>query len=60
MTHPFEIEQELTLSASLEQVWETIATGPGIDSRLMGRNVVEPREGSVAAMDIGGHRARRR
>ena len=56
MTHPFEIEQELTLPASPEQVWEAIATGPGIDSWFMGRNAVEPREGGIAAMDTGGRR----
>ncbi|MGW1105889.1 SRPBCC family protein [Streptomyces sp. NPDC002540] len=56
MTHPFEIEQETTLSASPEQVWEAIATGPGIDSWFMGRNEVEPREGGTAAMDTGGNR----
>ena len=56
MTHPFEIELETTLPASPEQVWEAIATGPGIDSWFMGRNEVEAREGGVAAMDTGGHR----
>ncbi|MFC1411816.1 SRPBCC domain-containing protein [Streptacidiphilus sp. N1-12] len=56
MTHPFEIEQRVTLPGSPEQVWEAIATGPGIDSWFMGRNEVEPREGGVAAMDTGGHR----
>ncbi|MGW4248588.1 SRPBCC family protein [Nocardia sp. NPDC004722] len=56
MTHPFEIELETTLPASPEQVWEAIATGPGIDSWFMGRNEVEPREGGVAAMDTGGRR----
>jgi uncharacterized protein YndB with AHSA1/START domain len=56
MTHPFESEFETALSASPEQVWEAIATGPGIDSWFMGRNEVEPREGGVAAMDTGGHR----
>ena len=56
MTHPFEIEQETALPASPEQVWEAIATGPGIDSWFMGRNEVEPRAGGVAAMDIGGRR----
>ena len=56
MTHPFEIEFETALPASPEQVWEAIATGPGIDSWFMGRNEVEPREGGVAAMDTGGHR----
>ncbi|WP_330172162.1 SRPBCC domain-containing protein [Streptomyces sp. NBC_01498] len=56
MTHPFEIELETLLPASPEEVWEAIATGPGIDSWFMGRNEVEPREGGVAAMDTGGHR----
>jgi uncharacterized protein YndB with AHSA1/START domain len=56
MTHPFEIELETILSASPEQVWDAIATGPGIDSWFMGRNEVEPRAGGVAAMDTGGHR----
>ncbi|MFC5907753.1 SRPBCC family protein [Streptacidiphilus monticola] len=56
MTHPFGIELETTLAATPEQVWEAIATGPGIDSWFMGRNQVEPREGGVAAMETGGHR----
>lgn len=56
MTHPFEIELETTLPASPEQVWEAIATGPGIDSWFMGRNEVEAREGGTTSMDTGGHR----
>ncbi|MFB7724193.1 SRPBCC domain-containing protein [Nocardia sp. NPDC056100] len=56
MPHPFEIELETTLAASPEQVWEAIATGPGIDSWFMGANEVEPRVGGLAAMDTGGHR----
>ncbi|MGW6569097.1 SRPBCC family protein [Streptomyces sp. NPDC054975] len=56
MTHPFEIELETVLPAGPEQVWDAIATGPGIDSWFMGRNEVEPREGGTAAMDTGGHR----
>ncbi|MFF8726831.1 SRPBCC domain-containing protein [Streptomyces sp. NPDC015171] len=56
MTNPFEIELETTLPAGPEQVWEAIATGPGIDSWFMGRNEVEPREGGAAAMDVGGRR----
>ncbi|GAB2824947.1 SRPBCC domain-containing protein [Actinocorallia aurea] len=56
MTHPFEIELETTLPASPEQVWDAIATGPGIDSWFMGRNEVEPREGGVTVMETGGNR----
>ncbi|WP_033824055.1 SRPBCC domain-containing protein [Kitasatospora sp. MBT63] len=57
MTHPFEIGLETSLPADPEQVWEAIATGPGIDSWFMGRNQVEPREGGTAAMETGGRRA---
>jgi uncharacterized protein YndB with AHSA1/START domain len=56
MTHPFEIELEVTLPADPDQVWDAIATGPGIDSWFMGRNDVDPREGGSVAMDTGGHR----
>ncbi|WP_380283960.1 SRPBCC domain-containing protein [Kitasatospora purpeofusca] len=56
MTHPFEIELETVLPASPDDVWEAIATGPGLDSWFMGRNELDPREGGTAAMEIGGHR----
>ncbi|ACU70036.1 Activator of Hsp90 ATPase 1 family protein [Catenulispora acidiphila DSM 44928] len=56
MTHPFEIELETTLPATPEQVWDAIATGPGVDSWFMGRNEIEAREGGTAAMDTGGYR----
>ncbi|MTE16336.1 SRPBCC family protein [Nocardia aurantiaca] len=56
MGHPFEIELEATLPADPEQVWEAIATGPGVDSWFMGRNEIQPREGGVAAMETGGRR----
>jgi uncharacterized protein YndB with AHSA1/START domain len=57
MSHPFEIELQTELPATPEQVWEAIATGPGVDSWFMGRNDVEPREGGIAGMETGGHRA---
>ena len=56
MTHPFELEFETALPATPEQVWEAIATGPGVDSWFMGRNEIEAREGGSASMDTGGHR----
>jgi uncharacterized protein YndB with AHSA1/START domain len=37
MTHPFEIRGEFTVDATPDEVWEAIATGPGVDSWLMGR-----------------------
>jgi uncharacterized protein YndB with AHSA1/START domain len=36
MTHPFEIRDEITVDATPDQVWEAIASGPGIDSWMMG------------------------
>jgi uncharacterized protein YndB with AHSA1/START domain len=53
MPHEFELRKEITLDATPEQVWEAIATGPGIDGWFMGRNQVEPREGGRASMTIG-------
>jgi uncharacterized protein YndB with AHSA1/START domain len=53
--HEFELREEVTVDATPEQVWEAIATGPGIDSWFMGRNEVEPREGGTLRMTLGGH-----
>jgi uncharacterized protein YndB with AHSA1/START domain len=55
MAHPFELHQELELDATPEQVWEAIATGPGIDSWFMGRNDIEPRVGGTTRSAMGGH-----
>ena len=44
MTHPFELSQDIELGATPEQVWDAIATGPGIDSWYMGRSEVSPAE----------------
>lgn len=41
MGHGFEGTEEIEVPASVEDVWEAIATGPGIDSWFMGRNEVE-------------------
>lgn len=53
MGHEFETDNEITVDATPEQVWDAIATGPGIDSWFMGRNEVEPREGGAARMIVG-------
>ena len=37
MTHPFETRGEITVDVNPDQVWEAIASGPGIDSWLMER-----------------------
>lgn len=55
MPHPFELRKEITLDATPEEVWDAIATGPGIDSWFMGRNEVTPGEGGRNGMDLGGH-----
>jgi len=54
MGHEFELRKEIPLDATPEQVWEAIATGPGIDAWFMGRNQVEPREGGAARMTLAG------
>lgn len=41
MTHPFEVRDEITVDATPEQVWQAIASGPGVDSWLMGRTEVD-------------------
>jgi uncharacterized protein YndB with AHSA1/START domain len=53
MAHPFELSYEIDVDASPKEVWEAIATGPGVDSWFMGRNEIEPREGGTTRMDFG-------
>jgi uncharacterized protein YndB with AHSA1/START domain len=55
MGHEFEVRDEAELDATPEQVWQAIATGPGIDSWYMGRNEVEPGEGGKVGTTFGGH-----
>jgi uncharacterized protein YndB with AHSA1/START domain len=45
MSRDFELHKEMELDASPEQVWEAIATGPGISSWFMGPHEVEPHVG---------------
>ena len=55
MTHPFEIAHDLEVDATPEEVWDAIATGPGMDSWFMGRSEVEPRQGGTSRWSIGGY-----
>ena len=55
MGHHFELQKDIELAATPEQVWEAIATGPGIDSWFMGRSEVEPREGGLTRFALAGH-----
>jgi uncharacterized protein YndB with AHSA1/START domain len=54
MGHEFETDNQISVDATPEQVWDAIATGPGIDSWFMGRNTVEPREGGNTQMVVAG------
>ncbi len=53
VTHRFEITKDLEVSATPEQVWEAIATGPGLESWFLGRNEIDPRPGGTARWSIG-------
>ncbi|MFG3703530.1 SRPBCC domain-containing protein [Micromonospora sp. NPDC047670] len=55
MGHRFELRKDVELAATPEQVWEAIATGPGIDSWFMGRSEVEPGEGGRTRLTMAGH-----
>ena len=54
MAHPFELTDEIEVDATPEEVWNAIATGPGLDAWFMGRNEVEPREGGTSRMTLPG------
>jgi uncharacterized protein YndB with AHSA1/START domain len=54
MAHPFELTHEIEVDATPEEVWEAIATGPGVDAWFMGRNEIEPRDGGTIRMTLRG------
>ncbi|GAA5084902.1 uncharacterized protein YndB with AHSA1/START domain [Thermocatellispora tengchongensis] len=54
MAHEFDLSFETTVTATPEQVWDAIATGPGVDSWFMGRSQFEPREGGVTRQEFMG------
>ena len=55
MPEPFEVRKEIEVDATPEEVWEAIATGPGIDGWFLGTgNEVEPRLGGRVVIDFGG------
>ncbi|WP_439380262.1 SRPBCC family protein [Amycolatopsis lexingtonensis] len=55
MGHEFELTDVAEVGATPEQVWDAIATGPGIDSWFMGRNEVEGGTGGVVRGAFGGY-----
>jgi uncharacterized protein YndB with AHSA1/START domain len=50
MAHPFELTHEFDVDATPEEVWDAIATGPGVDAWFMGNNEIEPGEGGTTRM----------
>ncbi|MDS0136738.1 MULTISPECIES: SRPBCC domain-containing protein [unclassified Amycolatopsis] len=56
MGYEFELTDAAEVGATPEQVWEAIATGPGIDSWFMGRNEVEGGSGGTIRGAFGAYR----
>jgi uncharacterized protein YndB with AHSA1/START domain len=54
MGSQFELTNEITIDATPEQVWEAIATGPGVDSWFMGHTEIEPRVGGTTRFEMLG------
>ncbi len=54
MTHPFEIRDEITVDATPDQIWDAIASGPGVDSWLMGRTEIDP-DAKTSTFDMFGN-----
>jgi uncharacterized protein YndB with AHSA1/START domain len=52
MPRKFELRKEIEVDASPEQVWQAIATGPGITS-WFAPHEVEPREGGTVRLTLG-------
>ncbi|TWP51398.1 SRPBCC domain-containing protein [Lentzea tibetensis] len=53
MSKEFELRKEVSLEATPEQVWDAIATGPGISSWFMGPHTVDPAVGGRMTLTIG-------
>jgi uncharacterized protein YndB with AHSA1/START domain len=53
MPQPFEIVQEMDVEATPEEVWDAIATGPGMDSWFLGHMEIEPRQGGEVKWTMG-------
>jgi uncharacterized protein YndB with AHSA1/START domain len=54
MGHNWNVDDEFELDATPEEVWQAIASGPGIDSWFMGVSDVEPGVGGTVTTDFGG------
>ncbi|WP_066371051.1 SRPBCC family protein [Herbidospora mongoliensis] len=58
MSHEFEVREGIVLPASPDEVWEAIATGPGVDSWFMGANDFEPGVGGAGRQTVAGFTTR--
>ncbi len=58
MSHEFEVREEIVLPATPEEVWEAIATGPGVDSWFMGANDFEPGSAAPSRQTVAGFTTR--
>jgi uncharacterized protein YndB with AHSA1/START domain len=54
MGREFQLTDEFQVDATPEEVWQAIATGPGVDGWFMGRNEIEPREGGTVRTEMRG------
>jgi uncharacterized protein YndB with AHSA1/START domain len=53
MGHDFELHHEAEVTANPEEVWQAIASGPGMDSWFMGRTEVEPGPSGTVRTTMG-------
>ncbi len=53
---PFEDSRDVEVPANPEEVWAAIATGPGIDSWFMGRNVVRSGADGTVQTEFGDYK----
>jgi uncharacterized protein YndB with AHSA1/START domain len=53
MPREFETTNEITVDATPDQVWDAIATGPGVDAWFMGRTAIEPKQTVRTEFDGG-------
>jgi Polyketide cyclase / dehydrase and lipid transport len=54
MTHPFEVSGEIAVDATPDQVWDAIASGPGVDSWRMGRTEIDS-DNKTSTFDMFGN-----
>lgn len=53
MSNEFQLTKEIEIEASPEELWDAIATGPGINAWFIGRSEVEPGPGGAVKFTLG-------